>query len=37
MLNNKIETIEDLDSFDKNNYEEYQNLMGKRESLEAIS
>ena len=33
MVNNKIETIEDLDSFAKNNYEEYQNLMGKRENL----
>lgn len=29
MVNNKIETIEDLDNFAKNNYEEYSNLMGK--------
>ncbi|MCI8346318.1 MAG: relaxase/mobilization nuclease domain-containing protein [Bacilli bacterium] len=33
MVNNKIETIEDLDNFAKSNYEEYQNLMGKRENL----
>ena len=33
MVNNKIKTIEDLKSFAKNNYEEYQNLMGKRENL----
>ncbi len=33
MVNNKIETIEDLDNFSKINYEEYQNLMGKRENL----
>ena len=33
MINNKIETIEDLEEFAKNNYEEYQNLMGKRENL----
>ena len=33
MVNNKIETIEDLDNFAKTNYEEYQNLMGKRENL----
>lgn len=33
MVNNKIETKEDLDNFAKNNYEEYQNLMGKRENL----
>ena len=33
MVNNKIETIEDLDNFAKNNYEEYQSLMGKRENL----
>ena len=32
-VNNKIKTIEDLKSFAKNNYEEYQNLMGKRENL----
>ena len=33
MVDNKIETIEDLNKFAKNNYEEYQNLMGKRENL----
>ena len=33
MVYNKIETIKDLDNFVKNNYEEYQNLMGKRENL----
>lgn len=33
MVNNKIETIEDLDNFAKNNYDEYSNLMGKRENL----
>lgn len=33
MVDNKIETKEDLDNFAKNNYEEYQNLMGKRENL----
>ena len=33
MANNKIETIEDLEIFSKNNYEEYRNLMGKRENL----
>lgn len=33
MVENKIETKEDLDNFVKNNYEEYQNLMGKRENL----
>lgn len=33
MVNNRIETIEDLDNFSKNNYEEYSNLMGKRENL----
>lgn len=33
MVDNKIETIEDLNNFAKNNYEEYQNLMGKRENL----
>ena len=33
MVNNKIETLEDLDNFAKNNYEEYSNLMGKRENL----
>lgn len=33
MVDNKIETKEDLESFAKNNYEEYKNLMGKRENL----
>lgn len=33
MLENKIETKGDLESFAKNNYENYQNLMGKRENL----
>lgn len=33
MVANKIETKEDLESFAKNNYEEYRNLMGKRENL----
>lgn len=33
MVTNKIETIEDLETFSKNNYEEYRNLMGKRENL----
>ncbi len=33
MVANKIETKEDLDNFAKNNYEEYQNLIGKRENL----
>lgn len=33
MVENKIETKKDLDSFAKNNYEEEQNLIGKRESL----
>ena len=33
MANNKIETKEDLDNFVKTNYEEYKNLMGKRENL----
>lgn len=33
MVDNKIETIEDLDNFAKSNYEEYQNLMVKRENL----
>lgn len=33
MVNNKIETLEDLDNFAKNNYDEYSNLMGKRENL----
>lgn len=33
MSTNKIETKEDLDNFAKTNYEEYKNLMGKREIL----
>lgn len=33
MVENKIETIEDLNNFAKINYEKYQNLMGKRENL----
>lgn len=33
MVSNKIETKEDLDKFAKNNYEQYNNLMGKRENL----
>ena len=33
MATNKIKTKEDLDTFSKNNYEEYRNLMGKRENL----
>ena len=33
MATNKIETKEDLDNFAKTNYEEYKNLMGKRENL----
>lgn len=33
MVDNKIETKEDLNNFTENNYEEYQNLMGKRENL----
>lgn len=33
MVANKIETKEDLELFAKNNYEEYRNLMGKRENL----
>ena len=33
MVANKIETKEDLELFAKNNYEEYQNLIGKRENL----
>lgn len=33
MVSNKIETKEDLELFAKNNYEEYRNLMGKRENL----
>ena len=33
MTTNKIVTKEDLDKFAKTNYEEYKNLMGKREIL----
>jgi len=33
MVENKIETKEDLELFVENNYEEYRNLMGKRENL----
>ena len=33
MATNKIESKEDLDNFAKTNYEEYKNLMGKRENL----
>lgn len=33
MVSNNIETKEDLESFSKTNYEEYKNLMGKRENL----
>lgn len=33
MANNNIETKEDLEYFSKTNYEEYRNLMGKRENL----
>lgn len=33
MSTNKIETKEDLDNFTKTNYEEYKNLMGKRENF----
>lgn len=33
MANNNIETKEDLEYFSKTNYEEYGNLMGKRENL----
>lgn len=33
MIDNKIETIEDLESFTKNNYEKYTNLRGKRKNL----
>lgn len=33
MANNNIETKEDLESFSETNYEEYKNLMGKRENL----
>lgn len=33
MVENKIETKEDLEEFAKNNYAEYRTLMGKRENL----
>ena len=33
MATNKIETKEDLENFAKINYEEYKNLMGRRENL----
>lgn len=33
MVDNKIETKEDLEVFARNNYKEYQNIMGKRENL----
>ena len=33
MVDNKIETIEDLEEFAKINYEEYSNLIGKKENL----
>lgn len=33
MVSNNIETKEDLEYFSKTNYEEYRNLMGKRENL----
>ena len=33
MVTNKIKTKEDLDNFAKTNYEEYKNLMGKRENF----
>lgn len=33
MANNNIETKEDLEYFSKTNYEEYINIMGKRENL----
>lgn len=33
IVDNKIETKEDLETFAKNNYEKYQNLMGKRKNL----
>ena len=33
MVANMIETKEDLENFAKTNYEEYKNLMGKRENL----
>lgn len=33
MTNKNIETKEDLESFFKTNYEEYKNLIGKKENL----
>lgn len=33
MASKNIETKEDLEYFSKTNYEEYRNLMGKRENL----
>ena len=33
MKKNNIETEEDLNNFSKNNYDEYKNLIGKRENL----
>ena len=33
MASRNIETKEDLEYFSKTNYEEYRNLMGKRENL----
>ena len=33
MATNKIQTKEDLENFAKINYEEYKNLMGRRENL----
>ena len=33
MTNNNIETKEDLEYFSETNYEEYRNVMGKREKL----
>lgn len=33
MASKNIETKEELDYFSKTNYEEYRNLMGKRENL----
>ncbi len=33
MVNKNIETKEDLECFSKTNYEEYRNLIGKRENL----
>lgn len=33
MVDNKIETKDDLETLARNNYREYQNLVGKRENL----